>query len=117
MMLILTVAALALAWPEACGAAERWLESSYGDPAARISDLADALHVEERTLQRKTRALFGRAPKRLLTDFRLETACRFLRDPGRKISEVAYDCGFASAASFSKLFRQRYGKTPSAWRE
>lgn len=27
-MLILTVAALALAWPEACGAAERWLESS-----------------------------------------------------------------------------------------
>ncbi|TCK28064.1 AraC family transcriptional regulator [Ancylobacter aquaticus] len=36
---------------------------------------------------------------------------------GRSISVIAYDCGFKDASSFGKLFRSRYGVSPSEWRD
>jgi AraC-like DNA-binding protein len=47
---------------------------------------------------------------------RLARAHRMLVDPrraGEKISVVAYDCGFGDLSYFNRVFRRRYGGTPS----
>jgi len=96
---------------------ERWLEENYSDSSARISQLAAEVHVDERTLQRKCRALMGDAPKSLLIKFRLKMSCELLRETNRKISEVAYECGFSSASGFSSEFSKGFGCSPSEWRK
>jgi len=48
---------------------------------------------------------------------RLEKACIMLTsDPGMKIISIAMSCGFSTASSFSKAFKQRFGITPSEYR-
>jgi AraC family transcriptional regulator len=48
---------------------------------------------------------------------RLETAgIRLHHEPGLSILEIALSCGFSSAETFSRSFRQHFGLSPSAWR-
>jgi AraC-like DNA-binding protein len=51
---------------------------------------------------------------------RLERAAALLRDPRQrdsKISAIAFACGFGDLSYFNRVFRQRYGETPSDMRE
>jgi len=59
-----------------------------------------------------------------LTDYllaeRLALAHRMLTDPrrdGDKISAIALDAGFGDLSYFNRVFRRRYGDTPSGVRE
>ena len=52
----------------------------------------------------------------LVDDVRRELAERYLRDPGRSISEIAALLGFAHAPAFHKAFRRWKGVTPSEHR-
>jgi AraC family transcriptional regulator len=48
---------------------------------------------------------------------RIEKAAGVLRnDPDRSVLEVALDHGFASAATFARAFRARFGMSATAWR-
>lgn len=50
---------------------------------------------------------------------RIKEACRRLADPARradKIIAIAFDCGFASLASFNRTFLGSTGQTPSDYR-
>ena len=50
---------------------------------------------------------------RYVWSLRLEHAARLLADaPRSPIAEVAFQCGFANAAHFSRAFKERYAMTP-----
>ncbi len=78
--------------------------------------MAGALHMTTRTLQRKLKSLTGQTPAERLRDFRLEQACSRLASEQRSITEIALECGFASAQYFSRVFRRQYGIAPDQWR-
>ena len=44
-------------------------------------------------------------------------ALRLVTQPGSTVLEVALAVGFGSGEAFARAFRQRFGATPSAWRE
>jgi signal transduction histidine kinase/DNA-binding response OmpR family regulator/ligand-binding sensor domain-containing protein len=94
-----------------------WLEAHHGDPAIRINDLAQHLKLDERSLQRKTRALFGKPPKTVLTEYRLDRSAELLRDTDRKVADVSAECGFSSASYFGRQFAKRFGKAPGSWKK
>jgi AraC-like DNA-binding protein len=50
-----------------------------------------------------------------VTEQRLAAAYKALRHISNDlpISTIAYDCGFANVSHFNRLFRQRFGCTPS----
>jgi len=52
-----------------------------------------------------------------LTELRLTKAAELLvHEAERRISDIAFDCGFNDLSYFNRCFRRRFGLTPSAAR-
>ena len=52
-----------------------------------------------------------------LLEQRLRHAWRLLSDPHHrdlKVASIAYDCGFNDLGTFNRVFRRRFGETPTA---
>lgn len=59
----------------------------------------------------------GISPYRYQQKFRLEQACELLRSTSLPVSEVAESVGFQDALYFSRLFKKRFGMSPSEMRK
>ncbi len=94
-----------------------WMETHFSDPDVTVAGLAEAMAVDERTLQRKTRALFGQTPAYFINEYRIRQACKALANPALEIQEVAYQCGYNNSLYFSRVFAKHRGQSPSQWRK
>lgn len=95
--------------------AQHWLQSNMSREL-RMSELAVALAVSERTLIRRFRAALERTPLAYLQDLRLEAARALLETGDLGIDAIAGQIGYRDTSSFSRLFRQRIGMSPGAYR-
>ncbi|MFM0501453.1 helix-turn-helix domain-containing protein [Paraburkholderia caffeinilytica] len=98
--------------------ARRYIDDHLGDADLDIARIAGAVHVSAQHLQRLFRAR-GTSLMRYVWQARLERAAHLLRVNGSRgcsIQEIAWQCGFTTAAHFSRLFRRRYGESPSDYR-
>jgi AraC-like DNA-binding protein len=78
--------------------------------------IADALHVSNRTLQRKLKDE-GTSFVDLLQDTRFRLAQKYLAQPQRSIVEVAYLLGFSEPSTFSRAFKRWTGQAPMDYRQ
>lgn len=62
------------------------------------------------------KTIFGISPIEDLIRERLLLATIRLKNPKRSIKEIAHECGFENVYYFSRLFKQRHGKSPRNWR-
>lgn len=83
---------------------------TYGE-----ADVAGALHMSLRTLQRRL-AEEGTSFKVLLDEARRELAMRFIGECRLSIKETSYLLGFSEPGNFSRAFRRWTGTTPSRFR-
>lgn len=60
---------------------------------------------------------FGVPPYAYLLRRRIEHATLMLQSTTLSLTEIAYDCGFASSSQFSNIFKKHLGMTPTAYRE
>ncbi|WP_016855602.1 GlxA family transcriptional regulator [Halomonas smyrnensis] len=82
-----------------------------------IRRLADELDLSWRRLDRLFARHLGTSPQRAYLARRLDHARRLLQETRHSVMDVAVACGFASASSFTRAFRQRHGMTPSELRQ
>ncbi len=94
---------------------ERACSEQHIDSTLGIKQLAAALAVSERQLQRKTKALLGLTPIEYLREYRLRSAHERLT-AGDLVSDTAIAVGFGSHAYFSTCFKARFGYTPDTVR-
>lgn len=80
------------------------------------ADLARALHITPRTLQRWCRRAKLPAPRRLLAWIRVLLAAELLDDPGRTVSDVALSCGYAADTSLRHALHSLVGLGPGVLR-
>lgn len=78
--------------------------------------IAEALHVSNRTLQRKLKDE-GTSFMDLLQDTRLQLARKYLRHPNRSVVETAYLLGFSEPSTFSRAFKRWTGTAPADFRD
>ena len=64
-------------------------------------------------LQKGFNYLFDKSVNLFITEKRLEKAAELLEESELNISEVVYHIGFSSRSYFSKIFKERYGISPS----
>lgn len=81
-----------------------------------LSDVAEALGVSERTLQRRI-ADAGSSFRQLLEASRQELGRDMLASGANGTEEIAYLLGYQDTSSFYRAFREWEGVTPSQWRE
>jgi AraC-like DNA-binding protein len=91
------------------------IERDFRHPAG-VQHYAGLLGVTPTHLSRVCRKVAGRPALDILTDRRHFEARRLLRDTNVQIAEIARQCGFASAAYFTRAFRARSGQSPSEFR-
>lgn len=85
------------------------------DQRPRLETLARALHMSQRTLQRRL-ADEGIAFDALLDDVRRERA-HVLLERALPLAEVSAELGFADVSAFSRAFKRWTGSSPGAYRE
>jgi len=81
-----------------------------------IEDIADALHVSSRTLQRRLQEE-GFSFQRVLEEARRQLARQYLNNSLLELNEAAYLLGYEDANSFVRAFRTWEGVPPGRWRE
>jgi AraC-like DNA-binding protein len=81
-----------------------------------IDDIAAALHVSSRTLQRRLQDE-GSSFQRVLEEARHRLARHYLNNSVLELNEAAYLLGYEDANSFVRAFRTWEGVPPARWRE
>lgn len=81
-----------------------------------LAEIAEQLHVSERTLKRRLQAE-GCSFQALLDEVRQRDAQRLLSDPKLAIKQVADAVGYADPANFARAFNKWTGLSPKAWRD
>ena len=92
------------------------MDGSYARPLD-IAALARIAHVSEAHFIRTFRATFGETPHRYLQRRRVERSMFLLRETDRSVTEICLDVGFTSLGTFSRMFREIVGETPSGYRQ
>jgi AraC-like DNA-binding protein len=95
--------------------AETWIEAHLSD-AITVDDVAEAVGVGVRSLQRSFKRVLGCSPQAFLIDRRLEEARRRLlgATSDATVTAVATNLGFFELGRFAQRYRERFAETPSA---
>ena len=97
----------------------REIERYSHDPQLGAASVALRLGVTPRYVRMLLEET-GKSFSGHLLDRRLERAAALLRDPARqqsRIGDIAFTCGFGDLSYSNRVFRRRYGATPSDVRE
>jgi len=81
-----------------------------------VDELARLCHLSTSSFKRKFKESFNSCPKKYISKKKLEKAAALLRTDDLRVSDVAYDVGFDSLATFNRNFTATYGKSPSEYR-
>ncbi len=81
-----------------------------------LSALAEEMFVSTSTLSRFFKKKMGVYFADYLNQVRLEYAAGELEQTSQNVTQIAVDSGFSNLSTFNRVFRERYGMTPSDYR-
>ncbi|WP_251977913.1 GlxA family transcriptional regulator [Salinicola avicenniae] len=81
-----------------------------------MATLAARIGLSPRQLQRLFLQELGKRPRDHYLELRLDRARHLLEETDRDVLSIGLGCGFTSASSFSRAYRQHFGHSPSAAR-
>lgn len=96
-------------------AAKTYIESNYNRKLL-VSDVAAALHLNERYLYNIFVKYEKCTPKKYIDKYKISVACEMLTNTDTTVSEIAKHCGFDDVCSFSKFFSANVGESPTIYR-
>lgn len=93
------------------------VEARLSSEGTDLTSIANELCMSQSTLYRKIKAVTGLSPLDNIKNIRLNKAAELLRTTSLNISEVCWQVGMSSPVYFRDCFKERYGMTPSAYRD
>ena len=94
-----------------------YLESHLFDKGLNVNQLKRACGVRDNSIALLFHAYVGQSPKAYISELRLETAARLLRDSDLRVWQIAELVGYSGLAVFGKAFARWSGMRPAAYRE
>lgn len=91
-----------------------FIAENYSDSSLSVEQLAAGVHMSDTWFRKQFKHEMGVAPKKYITDLRLEHAQSLLNAGYDTVSVVAEKVGFRDAKNFSTAFKKRFGYSPSA---
>ncbi|MEO0732285.1 MAG: ATP-binding protein, partial [Bacteroidota bacterium] len=96
---------------------KKTIHARLSDTDLTVGDLERAVGMSKSQLHRKLQSVLGLSANRLINQIRLETAAARLRNGADDVSTIAFDSGFSDPGYFGRRFRERFGCSPTAYRE
>ncbi|MDN5202215.1 helix-turn-helix domain-containing protein [Fulvivirgaceae bacterium BMA10] len=87
-------------------------QSTFG-----VEGFAEAMGMSKTSLYSYLKSACGKSPKEFIREERLNKAADLILTTTRNISEITFSTGFESRAYFNKCFREKYGMTPTEFRQ
>jgi AraC-like DNA-binding protein len=94
----------------------RLIDGHLGTPHT-LSSLAQDAGLSPYHFLRTFERLTGVTPHQHIVRARLREAAIRLSTRGRKIVDIAFDCGFGDVSHFNRTFRSEFGLSPRAYRQ
>lgn len=82
-----------------------------------LDEIADHVGLSKYYFNRLFNRHIGMTPHRYFINMRVQYAKRLLLTTYASVEEIAESCGFDNPSNFIRLFKQRTGMTPSAFRK
>ena len=80
------------------------------------NELAKLCGMSISTFQRTFYNVFKQTPSKYILAQRMQKAKKLLSNKNKRISEIAYDCGYQSTSTFNRLFKKSFDISPSTFR-
>ena len=93
----------------------RFIDDHFAEPLT-LEEIAASAQIGSREASRCFRRQLNLTAFEYLQNLRLDRACELLRGGDLAVTQIALNCGFASASYFSKVFRERMNTTPKEYR-
>jgi len=81
-----------------------------------LDEFARLCNMSIATFNRKFRETYLQNPREYITQMKMKKASQLLSFSEKRISEIAFECGFESISTFNRIFKTHFGKSPSKYR-
>jgi AraC-like DNA-binding protein len=95
--------------------AREFMRHAYRRPVS-LPDVAAQANLSPYHFLRVYKRAYGETPHEFLTRLRIERAKTLLARGSHNVTEACFEVGFSSLGSFSNLFADRVGLSPSEYR-
>lgn len=105
-----------------CGADDKvkcmlsYIQKYFSEPIS-VEQLAETVHTSKRACYRLFQENLHMTPLEYMRNFHLHKACQMLTTSKESITQIAYSCGLGSSSYFGKVFRERFGCSPTEYRK
>lgn len=96
--------------------AQDYIRKHYAEDISSTA-IAEKLHVSDGYLRTVFKRELSCTIKDYILQYRIERSKEMLLKDGKKIYEIAAECGFMSSQHFSRVFRQETGMTPGEYKK
>ena len=98
-------------------AAISYVHTFYYNTTLNVDQISTYVGIDRSYLYRLFKEKMGVSPKKYITEYKLKTAGKLLRETNLSIGQVALSVGFDDQLYFSTAFRSFFGKSPSNYRK
>lgn len=95
----------------------KYIEENIDDCELSIDGIAAFIGLSRSSMFKKIKSLTGLAPVDFIKEIRLQRATQLIETGEFNVSQVAYMIGMNDPRYFSKCFKQKYGISPSEYKE
>ncbi len=81
-----------------------------------VAELADITHLSKSYFMSCFKESAGVGAIEYLIQLRINAACEALSTTEKRISEIAFDCGYDNLSNFNRQFKKATGQTPNEYR-
>jgi len=81
-----------------------------------LSDYAKLTHKSLPVFKREFKKAFNDTPASWVIKKRISLAAQLLQNTTKSVAEIGFECGFENQTHFSRVFRQRIGRSPLQFR-
>lgn len=82
-----------------------------------LEEYAKLCHRSLASFKREFRAQFEESPGKWVVQRRLDYAAKLLRNSPMNVTAISFESGFKEVSHFSRVFKQRFGVPPLAYRQ
>lgn len=88
----------------------------YFHSAFTVGDIAEEFNISRNYVFKLCKEHYGQSPKQIIQELRMNQASQLLRGSNSQVKEIASTVGYRDAFSFSKMFKEYYGYSPTQFR-